>query len=420
MNSKKAVVLSVLALAVALGFSMFSGGKTRAAGPCAVPSVSYSSIQDAANDPGCTEIDVAAGAYFENVVVNNPTTIKGAQAGTDARGRVGLESTVNGANPIGANPVFMIKAAGVTIDGFTVKNSIMTGAAIGIDIKNTATGAVITNNIVDGVSTTDTGVNGTGQGVYLEAGPDNVTVSQNDIKNVSGNRSTKGVQIGDGGSTNPSVNVVIDQNSISNITSTTRGSYGVSINNGNGSTSNTGLVITNNTISSLTGGGWLHAIGLEAKTPGVVVRGNTISNLTGPATDTIGVLLESEEGSSFATALINGNDFNLPATQFGIVVDPALSSAFPTLNVDGTCNWWNSVTGPTSAGNPGGTGARVTPNVTYKPWLISPAPGGDCIGGNVPTNKDQCKDNGWMTRVRANGTTFKNQGDCIQYVNTGK
>lgn len=421
MNAKRVVVvLSVLALTVVLGFSMFSGSKTRAAGPCAVPSVSYASIQDAANDPGCTEIDVAAGAYFENVVVNNPTTIKGAQAGTDARGRVGLESTVNGANPIGANPVFMIKAAGVTIDGFTVKNSITMGAAIGIDIKNTATGAAVINNIIDGISTTDTGGNGTGQGVYLEAGPDNVTVSQNDIKNVSGNRSTKGVHIGDAGSSNSSVNVLINANSISNITSTTKGSYGVSINNGNGSTSNTGLVITNNTISNLTGGGWLHAIGLEAKTPGVVVTGNTISNLTGPATDTVGVLLEGEEGSSFATALVNGNDFNLPSTQFGIVVDPALSSAFPTLNVDGTCNWWNSPTGPTAASNPGGTGARVSPNVTYKPWLISPAPGADCIGGNVATNKDQCKDGGWMTRVRANGTTFKNQGDCIQYVNTGK
>jgi hypothetical protein len=33
---------------------------------------------------------------------------------------------------------------------------------------------------------------------------------------------------------------------------------------------------------------------------------------------------------------------------------------------------------------------------------------------------DSCKNGGWMTSVRANGSTFKNQGDCIQYVNTGK
>jgi hypothetical protein len=37
-----------------------------------------------------------------------------------------------------------------------------------------------------------------------------------------------------------------------------------------------------------------------------------------------------------------------------------------------------------------------------------------------PTNKDQCKNEGWQSLVRNDGTPFKNQGDCIQYVNTGK
>lgn len=35
------------------------------------------------------------------------------------------------------------------------------------------------------------------------------------------------------------------------------------------------------------------------------------------------------------------------------------------------------------------------------------------------TSKDQCKDGGWTTARRADGSTFANQGDCIQYVNTG-
>lgn len=34
-----------------------------------------------------------------------------------------------------------------------------------------------------------------------------------------------------------------------------------------------------------------------------------------------------------------------------------------------------------------------------------------------PANKDECKKGGWMT---FNNPTFKNQGDCIQYANTGK
>ena len=39
---------------------------------------------------------------------------------------------------------------------------------------------------------------------------------------------------------------------------------------------------------------------------------------------------------------------------------------------------------------------------------------------NVPANKDDCKKGGWQRLTRADGTTFKNQGDCIQYFNTGK
>ena len=41
-------------------------------------------------------------------------------------------------------------------------------------------------------------------------------------------------------------------------------------------------------------------------------------------------------------------------------------------------------------------------------------------GCPLAVNKDQCKNNGWQTLRRANNTTFKNQGDCIQYANTGK
>jgi len=38
----------------------------------------------------------------------------------------------------------------------------------------------------------------------------------------------------------------------------------------------------------------------------------------------------------------------------------------------------------------------------------------------VVSNKDQCKNGGFNQFTRADGSSFKNQGDCIQYVNTGK
>jgi hypothetical protein len=38
----------------------------------------------------------------------------------------------------------------------------------------------------------------------------------------------------------------------------------------------------------------------------------------------------------------------------------------------------------------------------------------------VAQTTDDCKNGGWEGLARADGSSFKNQGDCIQYVNTGK
>jgi probable HAF family extracellular repeat protein len=38
----------------------------------------------------------------------------------------------------------------------------------------------------------------------------------------------------------------------------------------------------------------------------------------------------------------------------------------------------------------------------------------------VPQTKDDCKGGDWRGLMRANATAFKNQGDCVSYVNTGK
>src|SRR2546428_2608270 len=199
--------------------------------------MSYPTIQSAVSDPTCNPINVAPGTYLENVTITRTLTLNGAQAGTSVALRVSggpSETTVNGANPIGANPVILINAAMVKIDGFTLRNAITTGAAIGVAVKTAGDGAVIANNFVDQINTTDTSSNGTAQAIYLENGPDNVQVLANDLKNIQSARSAKGVHIGDASSTDPSLNVLIQGNSISNIASVSRGAYGISINNGNG------------------------------------------------------------------------------------------------------------------------------------------------------------------------------------------
>ena len=38
----------------------------------------------------------------------------------------------------------------------------------------------------------------------------------------------------------------------------------------------------------------------------------------------------------------------------------------------------------------------------------------------MPEVKDDCKNGGWINLFRADDSSFKNEGDCIQYVNTGK
>src|ERR1043165_6574424 len=98
-----------------------------------------------------------------------------------------------------------------------------------------------------------------------------------------------------------------------------------------------------------------------------------------------------------------------------------------TLNAER--DWWGSPTGPTATGNPGGTGeAIVDPDgvVDFTPFRTAPVPDVDNDGildtcdsqVGPPANKDQCKDSGWQNFNFPR--TFKNQGDCIQYVNTGK
>ena len=38
-------------------------------------------------------------------------------------------------------------------------------------------------------------------------------------------------------------------------------------------------------------------------------------------------------------------------------------------SLNATLDWWGSSTGPTSSGNPGGTGSAVVGNVSFSPWL---------------------------------------------------
>jgi hypothetical protein len=183
------------------------------------------------------------------------------------------------------------------------------------------------------------------------------------------------------------------------------------VNNGNGATVNAGLRILDNVINNISGGGWVHAIGLEANTPAAVVLNNSITGLNSASPDSIAVWFEVNSG--FATSQVHGNNFNITIASYGMAVQPSIPG---TGSVDGSCNWWGAPNGPGPVGP--GSGAKVSPRVTFSPWLTSPAP--SPCNSTHPTDKDQCKNDGWKTMTRTDFTTFKNQGDCVSYTNNGR
>jgi hypothetical protein len=416
MNLNKSLALAIVALAATVIFAT-SIRTTRAASTLVVddnsacPGATFTTIQSAVNAASAGDtVKVCAGTYNENVTVLvglSNLTLEGAQTNQPYSGRTfgsAGESTVNG--------TITIFAPDVTVNGFSITKTDVPFGVYGIVVHGTGHGAAINNNIFDTiVNTTTTSNSFTAQAIYLQNGPDNVTIEDNSINNVQSRGSAKGVLVGDNSVGDPSNGLVFEGNSVSNVTSQ-RGAYGISVAKANG-TSHTGLEVRDNSIRNLTGF-WVHAVGLEGDTPGAVVEGNCFSNFSSPGLDKSAVFFEVNPGA--VTTEVHQNRFDLTAADFGIALHPSNQPAVP---VDGENNWWGNPSGPTTPSNPGGTGAMVTSTVDYTPWLVFPPVGGAC-GFTVPTNKDQCKNGGWQTRVRANGSPFKNQGDCIQYVNTGK
>jgi hypothetical protein len=388
---------------------------TAGAATCSVPSVGYSTIQSAVDDPACDTINVAPGVYDENLSIQRSLTLSGAQAGQLVAGRIpgGIaESTLRGANPTGSVPVITINATNVTVDGFTIRNSVTANAAIGVNIKGISNDALIRYNIFDGINTLEAGPTGIAQAVFLESGPIRIDVGQNQIQNVAGSQAARAIFIGDGNTINLTDNVYIHENTITGITSTLGGAYGLLVLAGAGTSS---INFTLNDVSNLEGATLVHAVGLESDTPNAVVYLNNFANLIGPATDNVAVWFANNPGAFGPGTNVQNNNFNLTIMSYGIGIGPGL---FPINEpFDGQCNWWGSPDGPGPVGP--GHGARVSPDVAYTAWAIAPGVGTHyiCTGNNVPATEAQCKNGGWTRTVRSNGTTFKNQGDCVQYVN---
>src|SRR5438034_9573199 len=164
------------------------------------PLAGYTSINAALAVAGTGDtIMVCAGVYHDDVDITvMDLTLRGAQAGfpTGARMFMGAsESTVQG--------LITVQAANVTIDGFSLTNSLTNLAQNnGILVKTAGNKAFITNNIISAVGSLTLASNA--QGIYLENGPDDVRIVANDISKIQSFPSAKGIYIGDTTATNRS------------------------------------------------------------------------------------------------------------------------------------------------------------------------------------------------------------------------
>ncbi len=351
-----------------------TSGPGPAGADCANPD--FSTIHDAVNaSVAGSTILVCAGNYPENVTINKSLTLKGAQAGVDARTRsvpAASESLVAGGS---ANP-FTINggATADTIDGFTLTHS---GSSAGI---GTFAGSnhLFQDNIISG----DTyAINGSYQdstlfqnrvensdiGFEANTAPhiDGVTVSSNRFVNIAGPNGYAVHFISTG--VDPHTGVVVKNNQDVNGS----GNF-VVLDNTDGArvTDNT---VTNNGASAIFFGG---------SNDNTLISGNRISG----ATSAIRLTTLFHSGDPNDNLTVTGNVLN--ANTRGLFADSdAITSRLEvhgnsiagnttagiesgsSLPVDATNNWWGCNAGP---GNPGcdSVGGAFAGQITTSPRLV--------------------------------------------------
>ncbi len=377
----------------------------------ATPAYFTLSAAVAAASPGDT-IKVCPGVYNELVQVDKTLTLLGAQAGVDARTRavpVTSESVVGS-----GDGAFQILADKVVIDGFTIQGVTndptappFTGLGAGIwtnpGFSGTQGGHQIRNNIVQNNIV----------GIYLNSActfPTEVRFNLIKDNNNAGPASGNGIYSDVG-----LCNALIDNNKFSGHENSsvelvgTQSSITISNNElvGGGTFASERIVLANTTASSITGN---FANGLTRPTgtirlfggnDTIAIDGNTLLN------GVIGIRVDDPFAIGPNSNVTGAGNCIAGNSVAGLQVDTGGHTG--TLNAEN--NWWGSSTGPTNAGNPGGTGDKVIApdnNVDFIPFLTSP-PDPPCPPPPPPTlDHFECYDVGNVHDVKQ-GVSLKDQ-----------
>lgn len=252
----------------------------------------YSTIQEGIDAAGAGDtVNVEAGTYTGNVSLNKAVTLEGAGSS---------DSIITGQVTISSN--------NVALDGFTINNP---SGTEGVVIPHVS-GVTVSNNVISNIGTSVTNDNVYGiwyQGSTAVGTASDIAIEDNQLSNigsVANAHSNGGILIGDSAShENITSGLTISGNTLSDISSSTKGAYGILVNlgSGAGTASVTGATISGNSISGLSGG-WKHAIGLEADTPNASLSSNTVSG------DSAVTAVRFEENPSASTVSMSGNTLN--------------------------------------------------------------------------------------------------------------
>ena len=361
---------------------------------------SYSTIQAAVDAAvaGAT-ITVDPGTYNETVTIAKQLTLKGAQAGIDARNTRGAESIV-----FATQTVFSIFANDVTIDGFTIQgNRADIGAKLGAGVlmQSSIHGTQVLNNVIQNNVT----------GIYLSnnSNTDAAVIQHNLIQNnfeannfwtkTPGENGSRGIYTDGTISGGLLTNVLIDSNRLYNsnfsggdedmgmisLQALTAGKqFNITITNnfiGNESkallaTNVTNFVFVGNTVTQLNDGP-SGPLRFEGNANTVDIQYNSIYGNAGS-----GVAVDSSGVPGDSSGFVVNNNNIYQNNGIGVIVVASQYNG-PLITVG---DWWGSASGPGGMGpgtgqqvwSDGQLGHGVTPKglpgggpVTFSPWATA-------------------------------------------------
>jgi hypothetical protein len=355
----------LLALALVLGFSLVTatpvaahpgttyyastaGNDASGSGTAGNPwrTIQYAIGQVSANDT----IVVAAGLYQENVVIDKSLTLKGAQAGVDARNRSGAETIVEPDKEETGISIMTAADRVVVIDGLTVQNGahgITTPApvmAANISVRNVR----VLNPGEFGISLTFT-INATVEYCYVEGAQ--IAINAGAVEPFD-----------------PTVATFRDNKVVDSRFGITGYLGGISL-------------IEGNLIRDFPDGG----VGISAQFLNTEIKNNTVTGYLRGAAVTFEKSHHDRPISRNVT--VKGNNFT--GNQRGIYVWPdqtelkGITVNFNNIDnfltgvqneggetLDATRNWWGNASGPGGKGP--GQGDAITGDVDFEPWLGAP------------------------------------------------